>query len=242
MGIFETGAAAGERSPRAAAAGCQEMIRAFIISASLMLFAANGFAQSPAPAPAVPTSCRGGPAGAQSLGKLVAATATTAAKPPGRVEQSVTRTAAGAGQGQPALAVDDAAGALERAAALYPMARHAAGTASTAASALPAIQEPAAGAAAAGARVFQSFPADAAGTAFGVAQAVAPDDPGAAPQCDTARPHARATTRSGAPSGSRAAAGTTQCALNLKTRPAVPKTPVFKGDSCARRGRGHPRG
>src|SRR5580692_11456366 len=83
----------------------------------------------------------GGRAGAESVGKLVATATTAAAKPSRRVEQPVSRTAAVAGQGQSALAVDDAPGALGRTAALYAMARHAAGTAAAAASALSAIQE-----------------------------------------------------------------------------------------------------
>src|SRR5271154_154081 len=49
VGIFEEGAAAGERSARAAA-GCKEMIGAFMVCAGLALIAASGFAQTP-PAP-----------------------------------------------------------------------------------------------------------------------------------------------------------------------------------------------
>ena len=61
MGISEEGAAARGRSSRAAAAGCKEMIRAMFICASLMLAAANGFAQSPPPESA-PSSVPAAPA------------------------------------------------------------------------------------------------------------------------------------------------------------------------------------
>src|SRR6266404_1303288 len=66
------------------------------------------------------------------------------------------------------------------------MARHAAGAAAAAAPALAAVQELAAGAATAGTRIIQPVSANAAGKAHGIAQAMAPDEPGAAPRSQPA--------------------------------------------------------
>ena len=86
-----------------------------------------------------------------------------------------------AGQRQSALAIDVAGAALECAATLYSMARHAAGAAAAAAPALAAVQDLATRAATAGTRIIQPVSANAAGKAHGIAQAMASDESGAAP-------------------------------------------------------------
>jgi hypothetical protein len=102
------------------------------------------------------------------------------AEPSGRVEQPACGTAAGTRKRQPALAIDDAAATLERATAIFPVARHAARAAAGVASTLAAVQVAAAGTAAAGARILQSLPANAAGKTHAAAPAMASDDSRAA--------------------------------------------------------------
>jgi hypothetical protein len=112
----------------------------------------------------------------------VASTARIAAWLSGQVGQFASGAPTGAGQGQPAVALHDAGAAIERAAAFRSVASHAAGAARGTAPALAAIQGHAAGPAAARTRIFQPVPANVARKAHGIAQTVASDDSGAAPQ------------------------------------------------------------
>jgi hypothetical protein len=112
----------------------------------------------------------------------VAPTARIAAWLSGQLGQFASGAPAGAGQGQPALAQHDARAAIECAGAFRSMASHAAGAAPATAPAVAAIQGHAAGPAAARTRILQPVPANVARKALGIAQAVASDDSGAAPQ------------------------------------------------------------
>jgi hypothetical protein len=186
----------------------------------------------------------------------VAPTAGIAAWLSGQVGQFACRAPTGAGQRQPALARHDAGTAIERAAAFRSVAGHAAGAAAAAAPALAAIQGHAAGPAAARTRIFQPVPANAARKAHGIAQAVASDDSGAAPQgrAEIGTAAAAQPAVAGTPSRKsfrrvRVDGGWGEgypspqlLALYYRVRTFAGTTSVFTGDSSVRHAPAHPAG